>query len=291
MTITVQELLSRVSDDISKTISATSTDPTLAIALRYYNRVVDSIGQVCVRYKSDLAKATQTITTVEGTAEYADLKDTMHAPEKWGYITISSTSKSIIRLISEQDSLGYGFASGQYAQPEAFYVNHKNYIVFCSTPDDAYSISIPYWKKFQPVSALSYTVTGASKADPCVITCASHPFKTDDRVYFASVGGMTELNSNYYDATYASSSTFSLQNIDSSSYTTYTSGGSVYPCVPFNGIFDNLITQMVTMLLFNREEYDIGIDSAIASKIEAQVLDIIGQRKKTFRLKVKGYRD
>jgi hypothetical protein len=48
---------------------------------------------------------------------------------------------------------------------------------------------------------------------------------------------------------------------------------------------------MTGMLLNNREEYDIGIDSAISSKIEAQVLDVIGQRKKKFHLRARGYRD
>ncbi len=288
MTITVQELINRVSDDIVKTISSTSTDPSLTRVLRYYNRIVDTIGQICVLHKSDLAKTTQVITTVSGQAEYPDLKDIMHAPEKWGYITLTS-SKSTIRLISEQDSTGYGFASGSYAQPSAFYANGKNYIVFCSTPDAAYSISIPFWKKFTSVSDLTYSIASASKANPCIIGCTSHPFKTDDRIYIDSVAGMTELNGYFYDATRLTSSTFSLQNTDSSSYTTWSSAGTIYPCVPFNGIFDNIITEMMTILLQNREEYDQTFESGIMGQLNTLVISTIDQRKKRFSLKAKGY--
>jgi len=288
MTITVQELVNRVSDDIARTISATSTDPSLTKVLRYYNRVVDTVCQICVLHKSDLAKTTQVITTVSGTADYPDFKDTMDAPEKWGYITLTS-SKSTIKLISEQDSTGYGFTSGSYAQPSGFYVNGKNYVVFCPTPNDEYSISIPFWKKFPAVSALTYDVVSASKADPCVIGCTSHPFKTDDRVYIDSVVGMTELNGSFYDTTYVSSSTFSLQDTASTAYTTWSSAGTIYPCVPFNGIFDNIITEMVTILLQNRDEYDQTFESGIIAQLQNLVMPLIDRRKKKFSLKAKGY--
>lgn len=288
MTITVQELVNRVSDDIVRTISSTSTDPSLAKVLRYYNRVVDTAGQICVANKSDLAKTTQVITTVDGTAAYADFKDIMDAPEKWGYITLTS-SKSIIRLISEQDSTGYGFTSGSYAQPSSFYVNGKNYVVFCPTPDDEYSISIPFWKKFTAVSALTYDIAGASKADPCVITCTSHPFQTDDRIYIDSIVGMTELNGYFYDVTRVSANTFSIQNTDSTLYTTWSSAGTIYPCVPFNGIFDNIITEMVVIMLQNRDEYDQTFESGIVAQLQGLILPLIDQRKKKLSFKAKGY--
>jgi hypothetical protein len=42
----------------------------------------------------------------------------------------------------------------------------------------------------------------------------------------ASVGGMTQLNGNTYTVQYATANTFALQGVDSSGYTTYTSGGT-----------------------------------------------------------------
>lgn len=79
------------------------------------------------------------------------------------------------------------------------------------------------------------SVTGATQANPCVITDADHGLTTGQRVQFASVGGMTQLNftgANYYYVSVLSSSTFSLYSdstlttaIDSTGYGAYTSGG------------------------------------------------------------------
>ena len=79
-------------------------------------------------------------------------------------------------------------------------------------------------------------ITGATKANPCVITTGSaHGLASGDQVYFTGVGGMTELNGRTLNITVLSTTTFSLQtlngatgtDINSTSYTTYTSGGSV----------------------------------------------------------------
>lgn len=80
------------------------------------------------------------------------------------------------------------------------------------------------------------TVSGATKADPCVITTsAAHGLASGDQVYMTGVGGMTQLNGRTFNITVLSTTTFSLQtlngaagvDIDSTGYTTFTSGGSV----------------------------------------------------------------
>ena len=73
---------------------------------------------------------------------------------------------------------------------------------------------------------VSPTVTGATKANPCVITCVGHGFLDGTKVTFASVGGMTELNGNTYTITSVSDDTFELSGTDSTGFTTYTSGGT-----------------------------------------------------------------
>lgn len=75
-------------------------------------------------------------------------------------------------------------------------------------------------------------VTGATQANPCVITSASHGFSNGDWVYFLAVGGMTQLNGKSYIVANVTTNTFSLKDlfgnaIDSSAYTAYTSGGTV----------------------------------------------------------------
>lgn len=68
-------------------------------------------------------------------------------------------------------------------------------------------------------------ITGATKANPCVITAADHGFVDGNVVYISDVAGMTELNGNYYTVAGKTANTFQLSGIDSTGYGTYTSGG------------------------------------------------------------------
>ena len=75
------------------------------------------------------------------------------------------------------------------------------------------------------------TITAATKANPAVITSNSHGYSNGDEIYLTSVGGMTELNGRNYIVANVSTNTYSLKdlfgnNINSTNYTTYTSGGS-----------------------------------------------------------------
>ena len=69
-----------------------------------------------------------------------------------------------------------------------------------------------------------YSITGATKANPVVIT-ATNTLQDGQQVTINSVGGMTELNGNTYTVKNPTSSNFEL-DVDSSSFTTYTSGGT-----------------------------------------------------------------
>jgi len=74
-------------------------------------------------------------------------------------------------------------------------------------------------------------ITGATKATFCQITINDHPFFNDDVIYIKDVGGMTELNDNYYVVKSATTSTFKLRDmsgakVNSTGFTTYTSGGT-----------------------------------------------------------------
>lgn len=75
------------------------------------------------------------------------------------------------------------------------------------------------------IVASSKTITGITKANPGVITAASHGFSTGDQVYLSDIGGMTELNNRRVTITVLSANTFSI-GVNTSSYTTYTSGGT-----------------------------------------------------------------
>lgn len=73
-------------------------------------------------------------------------------------------------------------------------------------------------------------ITGISKANPVVITSVAHGFATDDLVTIYDVGGMVELNNRTYRVVKDTADAIHLHdltdtNINSSNYTTYTSGG------------------------------------------------------------------
>jgi hypothetical protein len=78
----------------------------------------------------------------------------------------------------------------------------------------------------------SKNLTGATQANPCELSSGSHGYTDGDEVYVASVGGMTELNGQFYIVANATTHTFTLKDldgvdIDSSAFGAYTSGGTV----------------------------------------------------------------
>jgi len=74
----------------------------------------------------------------------------------------------------------------------------------------------------QTALATGKQITAISKADPAVVTAAGHGYVAGDVVRISGVDGMTELNGNeYVVAASLSSSTFSLEGVDSSGYGTF----------------------------------------------------------------------
>jgi hypothetical protein len=70
------------------------------------------------------------------------------------------------------------------------------------------------------------SITAATQANPCVITAPNHGFTTGQIIMFSSVGGMTQLLNNLYTITVIDTNTFSLNGVNSTGYTAFTSGGT-----------------------------------------------------------------
>jgi len=88
------------------------------------------------------------------------------------------------------------------------------------------------------------TITGATAANPVVITSNGHGLSNGNKIVISGVVGMTELNTNTYFVQNATTNTFSLSsntdpaantNIDGSGFTAYTSGGTITPKTPTTG--------------------------------------------------------
>lgn len=69
-------------------------------------------------------------------------------------------------------------------------------------------------------------ISGITAANPAVVTSASHGFSNGDRIVIQSVIGMTELNNRQFVVANATTNTFQLSGVNSSSYAAYTSGGT-----------------------------------------------------------------
>jgi len=77
----------------------------------------------------------------------------------------------------------------------------------------------------------SKTITGATRANPVVITSNAHGFNTGDFVYISGVSGMTQLNNKPYTITRVDANRFRLNSVNGSGYTSYSSGGTIRKCL------------------------------------------------------------
>jgi len=81
-------------------------------------------------------------------------------------------------------------------------------------------------------------ITGITKAASAVVTVPSgHGLATNDLVYFRGVSGMTEINGLVGTVTATASTTITV-NINSSGFTTYTSGGLATKYCVVSDVFD-----------------------------------------------------
>ena len=73
------------------------------------------------------------------------------------------------------------------------------------------------------------TITAATKANPGVFTASAHGFTNGQVIGLSSIAGMTEANGKYGVAVVLSANTFSIAGLDTTNFSTYTSGGSATP--------------------------------------------------------------
>ena len=87
--------------------------------------------------------------------------------------------------------------------------------------------------------ATSKAITAATQANPVALTVTAHGRTTGDYVQINSVVGMTQLNGKIYTVTVIDVNTLTLNGVDGTAFTTYTSGGTV-----INGAFYTLKTSV-----------------------------------------------
>lgn len=95
-------------------------------------------------------------------------------------------------------------------------------------PNNSYTLGVPAPAAAIVAAAQTRTgaITAATQANPCQLTSAAHGRTTGDKLYIASIGGMTQLNGNTYAITVVDANSFTLDGVNSTTYSAYTSGGT-----------------------------------------------------------------
>ncbi len=90
---------------------------------------------------------------------------------------------------------------------------------------------VRFYNNGSPVLEATKAITGITQANPAVVTSNAHGYVNGDWVLLSAVGGMTQVNGNYYIVAGVTANTFQLHDlngiaIDSSAYSAYTAGGT-----------------------------------------------------------------
>ena len=104
---------------------------------------------------------------------------------------------------------------------------------------DAYEMEfttgyIRFYRNGGIITLASQNISGATKANPCYLTVTGHGLVAGTEVIVNGVSGMTYLNNRSFVIANVSTNAFSLQdnfgnNIDSSTWAAYVSGGTITP--------------------------------------------------------------
>jgi hypothetical protein len=108
--------------------------------------------------------------------------------------------------------------------------------------------------------------TAITKANPGVVTLNGHGFINGDRVYATGIGGMVELNNREFTVANKTANTFELSGINTTSYTTFTSGGLIKKIV-------EIATSYLEADLFDLD-YAQSADKLTVTHLEYQSQDI-----------------
>ncbi len=97
---------------------------------------------------------------------------------------------------------------------------------FFKNRDQLFNLYPRYPTQFQQGSGVGGSISNATQANPCQITSSNHQLKTGSIITIQNVSGMTQLNGNTYTVTVIDQNNFTLNGVNSTSYTAYTSGGN-----------------------------------------------------------------
>ena len=132
--------------------------------------------------------------------------------------------------------------------------------------------------KISTATSTVRTITAVSKANPAVVT-ATNTYVGGEIIQIDGVGGMVELNGRAYVVATPTGTNFALKGVDSTGYSTYTSGGTVTPqTMTLIGNVKSFDLQPdkpseidVTNLASTRKEFRVGLAGSWTMKADYDV--------------------
>lgn len=123
---------------------------------------------------------------------------------------------------------------------------------------------IRFYKDHGQITQTAQNITGITKANPAVVTYdGADTYANGEKVLISGVSGMIEVNNREFTVANvnAGNNTFELSGVNSSAYTTYTSGGTVAEIyevtTPYTeaNLFDLSFTQSADVLYISHPSY------------------------------------
>ncbi|MBU3919259.1 TadE/TadG family type IV pilus assembly protein [Hyphomonas sp.] len=138
---------------------------------------------------------------------------------------LRQAAKDLVDIVVKDDQTPY--YSKLAMVPYSVAVNTGSYAAAArgaATPGK--SITNATWK-----TGSSKKITGITKANPAVVTSNGHGFSNGDTVWISGVSGMKQVNNRAFTVANATSNTFQLSGVSSSSYSKYKKSGTIQQCV------------------------------------------------------------
>lgn len=188
------------------------------------------------------------------------------------YQTGAYTMRNMVSTLegAVQNRAGFG-----YVRPchDFTATNPPRLLPFVFSDDQSYVIVLEHLKLSvislaEPQFVAAVNITGATAADPCVVTAVAHGLTTGDLVWITDVAGMTEINNRFFRAVVLTVDTFELEeesgtHVDSSAFTAYVSGGTVQKVYSISAPWDGAdlrqirFAQSADVMLFAHPDYPV----------------------------------
>jgi hypothetical protein len=117
-------------------------------------------------------------------------------------------------------------SAGNLWKPEISATPLAGYVVHPAFIKDGVEVPFRYISAYDACVQKTQAITGATAANPVVITSNNHGLQTGDTCTITGVVGMVEINDRTFTVTRVDANEFSLDSEDGTLHTAYTSGGT-----------------------------------------------------------------